>query len=47
MKKNIVITPELEEYIKTSNAMYMNSLNNQFDLLSKRLKVRRNPNIMI
>lgn len=41
MKKNIVITPELEEYIKTSNAMYMNSLNNQFDLFEQAIKGKK------
>lgn len=41
MKNNIVITPELKEYIKCSNTMYINSLNNQFDLLEQALKGKR------
>ena len=41
MKKNIVITPELQEYIKSSNAMYMDSLNNQFDLFEQAHKGKK------
>ncbi len=40
MKNNIVITPELKEYIKSSNTMYIESLNNQFDLFEQALKVK-------
>lgn len=41
MKNNIVITPELEEYIKSSNAMYIDSLNNQFDLFEQAIKGKK------
>ena len=41
MKNNIVITPELKEYIKNSNSMYMDSLNNQFDLFEQALKGKK------
>ena len=41
MKNNIIITPELKKYIKSSNAMYIDSLNSQFDLLEQALKGKK------
>ena len=41
MKKNIVITPELKEYIESSNKIYMDSLNNQFDLFEQTIKGKK------
>jgi uncharacterized protein YjbI with pentapeptide repeats len=35
MKNNVVISPELQEYIKSSNTMYIDSINNQFDLFEQ------------
>lgn len=41
MKKTVVLTPELQTYIKTSNAMFIDSLNNQFDLFEQTLKSQK------
>lgn len=41
MKKDVKISADLQEYIKQSNKMYLDSLDNQFDLFEESLKGKK------
>ena len=41
MKNKIEISPEIQEYIKNSNAMYIELINSQCDLLEQKLKCNK------